>query len=445
MAVVEASMKKIEELKKGKEALLKALGLVKLEDVLEPWQMPKEAGSSSKAPVEAVQPVEAKPVEKPKLNWAKEVEAEEEAAKKAAEEEKPVIEKIVRNSVKAKKFYAIFNGPMKGIYDDWSKAAPFVTGNKSILHKSYDSMEAAKEALQEAEKSYAMKLKVPAQKESINRMRSLGKKARTVTVDIFRERFMSLIDYEEKYKLQSFYPVWRNSFGPKVIILPEASSETTFEFFACGLVDSIYSTHSSISTQFALFPSKLMESVRGFSSKVLHGESTLFVKCFSTYPSFLKEGGGILKNVYALATVGRSNENLPPLDTCPKDAANEEARNEFYKNNYVGLCKRLQQLGQNTRVLYKSSSTLLISTPYGHKINPVHEKAVIDFERPILDLEACKPAMMEILCDCLNGSNGEEIGNHRCEYCHISDGSPADLEAAKDEGKSEDSLELLTE
>ncbi|OWM87709.1 hypothetical protein CDL15_Pgr016405 [Punica granatum] len=348
-------MKKIEELKKGKEALLKALGLVKLEDVLEPWQMPKEAGSSSKAPVEAVQPVEAKPVEKPKLNWAKEVEAEEEAAKKAAEEEKPVIEKIVRNSVKAKKFYAIFNGPMKGIYDDWSKAAPFVTGNKSILHKSYDSMEAAKEALQEAEKSYAMKLK------------------------------------------------------------------------------------------FALFPSKLMESVRGFSSKVLHGESTLFVKCFSTYPSFLKEGGGILKNVYALATVGRSNENLPPLDTCPKDAANEEARNEFYKNNYVGLCKRLQQLGQNTRVLYKSSSTLLISTPYGHKINPVHEKAVIDFERPILDLEACKPAMMEILCDCLNGSNGEEIGNHRCEYCHISDGSPADLEAAKDEGKSEDSLELLTE
>ncbi|PKI38908.1 hypothetical protein CRG98_040680 [Punica granatum] len=238
MKDIEAIMKKIEGLKEAKETLMKTFGLVKIEDVLD-----KE---TDKETLRALEAERKKPMEeKPKLNWAKAVEEEEEEAKKLAEEAKKqstaeseisAINKMVRGAVqKRKKFYAILNGPMRGVYDEWSKVAAHVTGVPGINHQSFSTLEEAKEALKNSEPSFASKLLIPAPKESINRLRSLGRipgssssstissiptkaaveTARKITLEKFRDRFSSLVIYKEEYKLQGFYPVWRNNYGPK--------------------------------------------------------------------------------------------------------------------------------------------------------------------------------------------------------------------------------------
>ena len=43
---------------------------------------------------------------------------------------------------KPHKFYVIFNGPLKGIYDEWHKETQFITC-KNIIHQSYPTIDEA--------------------------------------------------------------------------------------------------------------------------------------------------------------------------------------------------------------------------------------------------------------------------------------------------------------
>ncbi|MED6171735.1 hypothetical protein PIB30_043538, partial [Stylosanthes scabra] len=52
-------------------------------------------------------------------------------------------------------YWVIFNGPMKGIYDDWSKVQIHVTGTP-YGHKKYPSLTEAKQALKDAEAATTM-------------------------------------------------------------------------------------------------------------------------------------------------------------------------------------------------------------------------------------------------------------------------------------------------
>nr|GEV63442.1 enzymatic polyprotein [Tanacetum cinerariifolium] len=57
------------------------------------------------------------------------------------------IEKILQNSSHGKqKWYVIFNGPFRGIYNDWAIANTYIIG-KSVSHKIYITKEAAEKAL----------------------------------------------------------------------------------------------------------------------------------------------------------------------------------------------------------------------------------------------------------------------------------------------------------
>ncbi|XP_031404657.1 uncharacterized protein LOC116213749 [Punica granatum] len=483
----EALMKKVEGLKEAKETLLKTLGLCKIEDVLDKEKdkatlrqlaEEKKQAEVEKKQAEVEKYFEAAP--RPKLNWAKEVE-EEEARQSSTKQESPVnqeiippiVQEIVRSSSQSKKYYVIFNGPMPGIYDEWHKVSIHVNGVSGITHQSFKTLDEAKDALKKSDESFTAKLLAPPPAQSINRLRSLGRfpgapstssaiptiasiptraafeVAQKITIDKFRERFTSLVEYKESYKQLGFYPVWRNAYGPKVIILPEASAETTFEFFASGLVDTIYCQSSSVNSQFRLFPSRVLQTFKTFSVRVVK-DNPMFVKCYSTYPAFLLEGEdeSILKHSHCLASIGRSNMNFPPIDQVPLEALDEEQRHSFYVTNYVGLCRRLQNLKLQTKVNYKSATTLIVSSPSkpNYKMSPQHEKAIIEFERPIIDLDACKPRVQQEVCSMINGSNGDWVGNHKCNLCSP---KPAELEEAKEssphETGSEASLELIEE
>ncbi|RYR61967.1 hypothetical protein Ahy_A04g019249 [Arachis hypogaea] len=73
---------------------------------------------------------------------------------KSGEEKIPenkTIAEIIKKSTQDKKYYVIYNGPMKGVYDAWEKAAPF-THQSRIIHKGgFLTLEEAKESFREYE------------------------------------------------------------------------------------------------------------------------------------------------------------------------------------------------------------------------------------------------------------------------------------------------------
>ncbi|PKI33688.1 hypothetical protein CRG98_045921, partial [Punica granatum] len=230
-----------------------------------------------------------------------------------------------------------------------------------------------------------------------------------------------VVEYKESYKTQGFYPIWRNAYGPKVIILPEATAETVYEFFMSGLVDTIYCDGKSLVSQFKLFPNRLQDAIRQFCIRVLEG-NPMFIKCYSIYPGFFPRGEDIQEkpiDARHLMVLGKSNQNYPPIDSCPAEALRQDQRDGFYIVNYVGLCRRLQNMQQQTAVRYKSATTLLVSHPPNPKftMNPAQERVLRAFERPVIDLEICKPRNQQELCANLSGLKGEWVGNHKCQLC----------------------------
>ncbi|PKI31819.1 hypothetical protein CRG98_047790 [Punica granatum] len=379
---------------------------------------------------------------------------------------------------KQKKFYVIFNGPMRGIYDEWHKVSLHVSGKPNIVHKSYKTLESAKDALKESGNTFAAKAAAELfpHKEGINKLRSLGKihgessssrvptissiptreefeKKQVLTVEQYRWRFTQLVEYKEAYKSMGFYPVDRHSYGPKAIILPEASAETVYEFFMSGLVDTIYASGKSINEQFRLFNGRFKEAISKFCFGVVEGKD-IYVKCLSSYPGFFPRGEDVTATVdkpidaVHLITVGKSNMNFPPIDSCPSEALRQDMRDGYYIVNYIGLCRRLQNMSAQTAVRYKSATILLVSHPSNpkFKMNAAQERVLRVFERPILDLEVCKPRNREELCNNLSGAKGEWVGNHKCPCCSPSpkESSPMKSEEPSSPLKvSEDELDPI--
>ncbi|PKI18237.1 hypothetical protein CRG98_049489, partial [Punica granatum] len=104
---------------------------------------------------------------------------------------------------------------------------------------------------------------------------------------------------------------------------------------------------------------------------------------------------------------------------------------------------------EQTAVRYKSATVLLVSHPTNpkFKMNPAQERVLRVFERPIIDLEVCKPRNRAELCANLSGSKGEWIGNHQCQLCSPKpkeSSSPSkDAEGSSPKGVSDSELEPI--
>ncbi|PKH60607.1 hypothetical protein CRG98_050285 [Punica granatum] len=139
--------------------------------------------------------------------------------------------------------------------------------------------------------------------------------------------------------------------------------------------------------------------------------------------------------------------NFPPIDSCPSEALRQDNRDGYYIVNYIGLCRRLQNMTAQTAVRYKSATILLVSHPSNpkFKMNAAQERVLRVFERPIIDLEVCKPRNRAELCHNLSGAKGEWVGNHKCQCCSPSpkESSSPTKEESSPIGVSEDELEPI--
>nr|WPF45116.1 transactivation protein [Hibiscus soymovirus] len=270
--------------------------------------------------------------------------------------------------------YVIFTGSNRGIYDDWSKAAIFITG-QNVIHKSYPSLHEAKKALQEFKQKESYKAKVQTseqeaaqlrrQNESIRKMVVLGK-TRALTIDsistkkeleekvkltnnIFNQEFKFLMEYSDEDKATSIYPVGSNYQGPKAVALPEADPIKTYMMFQSGLLSAIYFESLDI---FKYFPSKIRMTIQQYSQRILKGKQG-FLRIFATFPEFL-EGGEVIQPAVQLIQIGQSNKSYPVLSEVEQGDVLE-----FLLNNYVLILNK--GIKVNGRINYAARSIIIWS------------------------------------------------------------------------------------
>ncbi|GJQ96307.1 enzymatic polyprotein [Tanacetum coccineum] len=160
------------------------------------------------------------------------------------------IEKILQNSSHGKqKWYVIFNGPFRGIYNDWAIASTHIIG-KSVSHKSYLTKEAAEKALGESYKTVTTEEVQKSQQfvslnqhlqsqtaklNAINKMKNVPttserEEMRRPSVENFQRLWDSLISYNDVHTTMMFYPKKRDT-GPKAVFFPQASSRDVTDYF----------------------------------------------------------------------------------------------------------------------------------------------------------------------------------------------------------------------
>ncbi|GJT89858.1 enzymatic polyprotein [Tanacetum coccineum] len=199
------------------------------------------------------------------------------------------IEKILQNSSHGKqKWYVIFNGPFRGIYNDWAIASTHIIG-KSVSHKSYLTKEAAEKALGESYKTVTTEEVQKSQQfvslnqhlqsqtaklNAINKMKNVPttserEEMRRPSVENFQRLWDSLISYNDVHTTMMFYPKKRDT-GPKAVFFPQASSRDVYDYFIHGLVDSLY-FHGSNPRELQEFPPKVQNTIKVYNDLFAKG------------------------------------------------------------------------------------------------------------------------------------------------------------------------------
>ncbi|RYR41561.1 hypothetical protein Ahy_A08g037966 [Arachis hypogaea] len=155
--------------------------------------------------------------------------------------ENKTIAEIIKKSTQDKKYYVIYNGPMKGVYDAWEKAAPF-THQSRIIHKG----------------GTGIIRNIPTRAEI--------KEKKTVCRSNLRETLNIVLNWtEEKRAILGYYPIAKEQLT-KLVIFPDASPSDTYQFFQYGLIDTIliFNDLKIISE----FPAGFVDAVKRFKNMI---------------------------------------------------------------------------------------------------------------------------------------------------------------------------------
>lgn len=340
---------------------------------------------------------------------------------------------------KAKSYYVIFNGPNQGIYDHWSKAAIFITGEKGIIHKKYISLKEAKEALEDhrRKESYAEVTRRPDQKnkEAIPEGRKIpiiGKIPRTsltiskiqtkqqiedncrITRKIMEKEYNFLLHYKEEDKETSIYPIDSGYQGPKAVILPEADPIRAYMLYQAGLASCIYFNNADM---FKFFPAKMKTAITNVISKIVRGKEG-FLRCFGTIPEFNEEGE-VTQSAIQLCQIGVSNKNYPAIGR--HEPREDEDELDYLANNYVLILTK--GIKVNGRINYSAPSTII----WSHQARDASEldrRIMNDFLAKLINnnFEYTK-AVKEFLCQKMQKEFPED---HICQQC-VTSGSEEEI------------------
>ncbi|XP_010540308.1 PREDICTED: uncharacterized protein LOC104814124 [Tarenaya hassleriana] len=338
----------------------------------------------------------------------------EEDKKEQVESDKVTLPTDIKVEEKPNKWYAIFNGPFRGVYADYAIFSQHTSGKK-VSHQAFQTKEEAQKALNESYKTMAQKqpvepraqlpsMKIPkiAQIPTTQEKEALKK----VTLEKYQSYWASLVDYKEKHTTMGFYPKMTRT-GPKAIFIGEANPLLAFDYLQHGLVDSIYTDSMKI---FEEFPRKMKPIIRNYFERFAKDERTIFMKIKSSIPIFGKDK--IIQS-QAVIHLGVAKGVLPPRD----DTSDYEIPDDLEAHSLLEVFKASRRIlaDSEIKVNYASSNVLMIT--YNKEIISKEEmQAVADFELDFYHLEGkfagLEESIKEQLCSFLM-----RYDDHKCTIC----------------------------
>ncbi|PWA86820.1 Enzymatic polyprotein [Artemisia annua] len=361
--------------------------------------------------------------------------------------EEDVEEILQQSSIGKQKWYAIFNGPFRGVYRDWAIASSHIVG-QNVTHKSYPTKEAAEIALKELYKTVATEEVQKSQRfTSLNqnlaeqiakinaakRIKSIPttrerEEMKKPTTEKFQKFWDSLINYNETHTTMSFYPV-KQRIGPRAIFFPEAAPIDIYNYFVHGLLDTLYiggedpketqkfpSRAQNINLkELQEFPISVRKTIKSYS-EVFAKERPLFLKTCSSYPIF---GGDqeLLVPSITIAQLGISNGEPPDRDEIPattpsKDHLVTALAGVFFESLRLGTGR-----GQSQKIkINYCSDNLLIYSKFTERISEQQQEVIAKFEEPFEKFTGLLAALPDdykmSLC-----RHFSKIPRHSCEYC----------------------------
>ncbi|XP_071699737.1 uncharacterized protein [Rutidosis leptorrhynchoides] len=339
-----------------------------------------------------------------------------------------------------KKWYVIFDGPSKGIYNNWATANQFILG-RSVTHKSYKTLEAAKVAFNEAYKTIATQPANEAKRlgsgmvnlnhylygqtaslNAMNRMKNIlstteKEDKKKPSTHSFQRLWDNLVNYNKNYATMMFYPKNRKT-SPKAVFLPEASPLTISEYFVHGLIDTLYIDGRTLH-EIKELPQRMQEAITRYRDNFAK-EREIFLRMHSSYPIF-NEDQQLLVPSITIAYLGVSNGNYPTRDEALKTTPTIDHLVSSLAGVYFGSSKigNGQEQQENVRINYVHKNVLI----YSSTIEKIDEKGlslINNFEEPFEaftgQLSGLPEDIKRRLCKQIS-----RAPRHSCEYCQEED------------------------
>ncbi|GJY94896.1 enzymatic polyprotein [Tanacetum coccineum] len=269
------------------------------------------------------------------------------------------IEKILQNSSHGKqKWYVIFNGPFRGIYNDWAISSTHIIG-KSVSHKSYLTKEAAEKAL--------------------------GESYKTVTTEEVQksQQFVSLNQHlqSQTAKLNAINKMKNVPTTSERQEMRRPSVEN-FQRLRDSLIsyNDVHTTMINNPRELQEFPPKVQNTIRVYNNHFVKGRE-LYLKMHSNFPIFNRERKLIVPSI-TIAQLGVSNQDYPSKDINmePTTPTLDDLALSLFRV-YIGSSKIGSGPGRTEKVrINYYLKNFLIYSHFQEKINEVQIKALADFE-----------------------------------------------------------------
>ncbi|RYR61503.1 hypothetical protein Ahy_A04g018677 isoform A [Arachis hypogaea] len=343
--------------------------------------------------------------------------------------ENKTLAEIIKKSTQDKKYYVIYNDPMKGVYDDWAKAAPFTHQPRTIHKGGFLTIEEAKESLREYEVLHPEQILKRAEKAPVQIQRTaqaqrtglmkniptraeINEKKRVCRSNL-GETLNQITNWTvDKRAVLGYYPVNKEQLT-KLVIFPEASPSDTYQFFQYGLIDSIliFDNLKIINE----FPTGFIDAVKRFKSMVDNKNPRDISLKFTSSQPILNEEGECLVPAFQVVFMSVFPGDFQPIDQIQDLMVyNDEGR---LASSLARVFERSQRITKEsrTRINYKSRNTLLVSSKK-NEIEPREMRMLVDFESAFYDfsglLEKLPEGIKRRLCTLLKDKE-----DHRCQLC----------------------------
>ncbi|CAL1383188.1 unnamed protein product [Linum trigynum] len=285
-------------------------------------------------------------------------------------EEDEKYEEDERKSKKGK-WYVIYDGPFRALYNNWAIVSHHVTGH-NIKHQSFSTKEEAEKSLKgteqvlkESYREMAMKQKAEpttSQKRLVMKIPSISIKdipttrqkeeANRPTLQKFQQCWEDLLNYKEIHTTMGFYPTFKG--GPRAVIITDKIAPTTlFALHQYGLIDTIYTQKTEI---FDEFPTKFKTVVKRYSDSFSKGRE-IYLRYTASYPVFNKEE--LIVPSKAIIKMGVSNGNYPTRD----ELEGTKIPEDYQVRSLYAVSQALYYLNptDNIKVNYTSTNKIIIS------------------------------------------------------------------------------------